>query len=88
VGSCRTARLGPPRIAKIFFPVNVFIKCRNCGQQNCMNDIPVRRADLAVFRGSEDSVKCRNCQAEMDTVTAYCGEQVGSEIDRRDDPKL
>jgi Zn ribbon nucleic-acid-binding protein len=72
----------------MFVLVNVFIECRNCGHQNRIDDIPVRRADLAVFRGSEDPAKCRNCQSAMDTMTAYCGEQVGSEINRREDPKL
>jgi hypothetical protein len=67
--------------------VHVFIKCHKCGYQNCIDDIGVHRVDLALFRGSEDPVKCRNCQADMDAITAYCGEQVGSEIVRREDPK-
>jgi hypothetical protein len=43
--------------------------------------------DLAVFRGSEDPVKCKSCGHDMDTMTAFCGEMVGSEIVRRADPK-
>jgi hypothetical protein len=73
--------------AKIFLRVNVFIKCRNCGHRNRMDDVPVRRVDLAIFRGLERRVECRNCQAVLDTMTAYCGEQVGSKIVRRKDPE-
>lgn len=51
-----------------------------------MEDIPARRVELAMLRGSEDPVRCRNCHADMDTMTAYCGERVGSEIVRRKDP--
>jgi hypothetical protein len=67
--------------------VNVFIRCPKCGNQNRIDDIRPRRVDLAVFRGSEDTVRCKKCQADMDTMTAYCGEQVGSEIVRHEDPK-
>ena len=53
-----------------------------------MGGIPGRRVDLAIFRGSKDPVRCKNCQADMDTMTAYCGERVGGEIERREDPKF
>jgi hypothetical protein len=75
-------------IAKISEHVNVFIKCPKCGHQNRMDGITALRADLAMFRGSEDPVRCKQCQADMDTMTAYCGEQVGSEITRREDPRF
>jgi hypothetical protein len=67
--------------------MNVFIKCPKCGVQNCIEGIRPRRVDLALFRGSEELVKCTNCHADMETMKAYCGERVGSEIVRRDDPK-
>jgi hypothetical protein len=41
-----------------------------------------------MFRGSEDPIKCKNCQADMDTMMAYCGERNGPEIVRQDDPKF
>jgi hypothetical protein len=66
---------------------NVYIRCRQCGTPNCFTEIPPRRVDLALFRGSEDPIiKCRSCHADMDTVTAFCGEQVGSEVVHRHDP--
>ena len=64
----------------------IFIKCPRCEHQNCIEGIVPRRVDLALFRGSEEPVKCQVCQADMDTMTAYCGERVGSEIMRREDP--
>ena len=67
--------------------MNVFIECRKCGNQNRIDGIALNRADLALFRGSEDPIRCKVCQADMDTMTAYCGEQVGSEIVRHEDPK-
>jgi hypothetical protein len=67
--------------------MNVFIKCSKCGHQNCIEDIRPRRLDLALFRGSEDPIKCKACQADMDTMTAYCGERVESKIIRLEDPK-
>jgi hypothetical protein len=67
--------------------MNVFIECPKCGNQNRVDGIPLNRADLALFRGSEDPIRCKVCQTDMDTMTAYCGEQVGSEIVRREDPK-
>jgi len=66
--------------------MNVFINCPWCGHQNCIDVVPPYRVDLALFRGSEHPVKCTECQADMDTMKAYCGERVGSEIVRRDDP--
>jgi hypothetical protein len=77
----------PLRLLKFLTALNVFIKCRKCGAQNCMDEIRPRRVDLAMFRGSEDPVKCKECQADMDTMTAYCGEWIGSQIVRREDPK-
>jgi hypothetical protein len=68
--------------------VNVFIQCPKCGHQNCIDSVNPRRIDLAMFRGSEDPVKCTKCQADMDAMTAYCGERVGSEIVRLEDPKF
>ena len=67
--------------------MNVFIKCHKCDHQNCIDGIAPRRIDLAVFRGSEHPIKCQKCQADMDAMTAYCGERVGSEIVRHEDPK-
>jgi hypothetical protein len=54
--------------------------------QNCFEDIPPRRADLAMFPGSENPVKCKGCHVDMDTMPAFCGERVGLEIVRRPDP--
>jgi len=68
--------------------VNVFIECPKCGNQNRIDDVALNGFDLAMFRGSEDPIRCKACQADMDTMTAYCGEQVGSEIVRREDPKF
>ena len=65
---------------------SVFIECRSCGIDNCF-DIPCCRVELAIFRGSEDPIKCRGCHADMDTMLAYCGERVGPEIVRREGPK-
>jgi hypothetical protein len=65
----------------------VYIRCRKCGTPNSFEDIPPRRVDLALFRGSEDPIiKCRSCHADMDTMTAFCGEQVDSEIIHHHDP--
>ena len=66
--------------------MNVFIECPKCGYQNCIDGVAPQRVDLALFRGSEDPIKCKTCQADMDTMTAYCGERVGSEIVRHKDP--
>jgi len=41
--------------------------------------------ELALFRGSEDPVKCLFCGAEMDTLTAQEGS--GSEAVPHDDPQ-
>ena len=71
----------------MFRPVNVFLNCRRCGHPNRIDGIPANRTALALFRGSEDPVKCKSCGAGMDTMLAYLGELVGSEIVRRDDPK-
>jgi hypothetical protein len=68
-------------------PMEVFIKCRKCGQHNRVDGVPPNRVDLAILRGSEEPIKCRSCHSEMDTLTAFLGEQVGSEIMRREDPK-
>jgi hypothetical protein len=68
--------------------INVYIRCRKCGMPNCFENIPPRRTDLAIFRGSENpTIKCKSCHADMDIVTAFCGERVGSEIVRCGDPK-
>jgi hypothetical protein len=67
--------------------VNVFIECPTCGYENHINGVAPNRVDLAVLRGSEGPVTCNKCQADMDTMTAYCGERVGPEIVRREDPK-
>jgi hypothetical protein len=65
----------------------VYIRCRKCGTPNCFEEIPPTRVDLALFRGSENPIiKCRCCHADMDTMIAFCGEQVGSEIVHRHDP--
>jgi hypothetical protein len=52
-----------------------------------MDGMAPKRTDLAVFRGSEDPVKCKGCGADMDAMTAFCGELEGARIVRRDDPK-
>ena len=67
--------------------MNIFLKCRKCGHQHCRDGGPARRIDLALFRGSEHPMKCENCGADMDTMRAYCGERIGSEIIRHEDPK-
>ena len=67
--------------------LNVFINCPKCSHRNCLEEIRPIRVDLAVFRGSEERVRCKNCGAAMDTMTAYIGERVGSEIVRHQDPK-
>jgi hypothetical protein len=74
----------PPRSA---VPVSIFLKCRKCGPQNCFTDVPVTRVDLAMFRGSEERVKCRGCGASVDTMGAYVGARAGGEIARRPDPE-
>ena len=74
-------------LAKKGFVVDVFIKCPKCGDHNCIDGVAPLRVDLAVLRGSEDPIKCKECQADMDTMTAYLGERVGSDIVRREDPK-
>jgi hypothetical protein len=66
---------------------HVFIKWHKCGHRNCIPEIAVTRADLAMFRGWEDSIKCSECQAAMDTITAYCEEQAGPKIVRLKDPQ-
>jgi hypothetical protein len=45
------------------------------------------QVDLAVLRGSKDPIKCKACHADMDTLLAYCGERVSSEIVRFEDPQ-
>jgi hypothetical protein len=67
--------------------VYVFLKCHRCGHVHRMDEVSLTRVDLALFRGSEETIKCKSCQAEMDTMLAFCGEQIGSELRRRDDPK-
>jgi hypothetical protein len=67
--------------------ISVFIRCPACGTENCFEDIPTRRVDLALFRGSAHVTKCKGCSDEMDTIGAYCGERVGVEIERRPDPE-
>jgi uncharacterized Zn finger protein len=67
--------------------LRVFIKCPKCGQRDSIPEIAATRADLAMFRGSESHVACGNCEAVMDAMTAFCGEQVGSNIVRREDPE-
>jgi hypothetical protein len=68
--------------------INIYIRCRTCGSQNCFKEITPHRTDLAIFRGSENPIiKCKSCHADIDTMTAFCGERVGSEIVRRNDPK-
>ena len=68
--------------------MNVFIKCPNCGSCTCFEAIPARRADLAMFRGSENhTVRCKFCQTDMDTMTAFVGERSGSQVLRHEDPK-
>jgi hypothetical protein len=67
-------------------PVSVFLRCRKCGMQNCFADIPATRVDLAMFRGSEEWVKCRGCGSDMDTMGAFVGERVGGAITRLPDP--
>jgi hypothetical protein len=68
--------------------VKVFIKCRKCGVHTCFDEIPLKRIDLALFRGSEDRiVKCDVCHADMNKVAAFFGKRVGSEIVRQKDPE-
>lgn len=69
--------------------VRVFIKCPKCGKYNCIREVMPQRVELALFRGSEDPVKCISCGAEMDTMTAFCGmqESSGSEVVRHQDPE-
>jgi hypothetical protein len=78
-----TNRCDPPRTATI----SVFLKCQKCRTQNCFADVPVTRADLTMFRGSEERVKCRGCGAIMDTMGSYVGARAGGEIVRRPDPE-
>jgi hypothetical protein len=66
--------------------VDVFIQCPKCKHQNCIEGLPRNWLDLAIFRGSEESVKCASCKADMDTMTAYCGERIGSWVDKCPDP--
>ena len=75
------------RALKCQLSMNVFIKCPECGHPNCLDEIRPTRTELAILRGSEEPIRCKNCQADMDTMTAFCGERVGSEVVRRDDPK-
>ena len=67
--------------------MNVFIKCPTCLHENCFEEIPASRSDLAMFRGSEEPIKCRSCGANLDTMRAYIGERAGAYILRREDPK-
>jgi hypothetical protein len=78
-----TNRCDPPRTATIF----VFIRCRKCGTPNQFENIPVRRVDLALFRGSDHPVKCKGCHDDMDPMGAFVGERAGAEIVRRPDPE-
>jgi hypothetical protein len=67
--------------------INVYVQCRMCGIRNCFKEIPPRRTDLAIFRGSENPIiKCESCHADMDVMTAFCGERVGSEVLHRHEP--
>jgi hypothetical protein len=50
-----------------------------CGLHNRVDGVPPKRSDLAFLRSSEESSKCRNCEAEMDTMTAFVGERVGKD---------
>jgi LSD1 subclass zinc finger protein len=65
----------------------VFLKCHGCGHIHRIDEVRPKRVPLALFRGSEKKMKCKSCQAGMDTMLAFIGEQIGSEIRRRDDPK-
>jgi len=76
-----------PRLAKIPTGLHVFIKCPSCEHQNRIDGVPARRTDLAMLRGSEHKIRCKQCQADMDTVRAYGGELMGGEIVRREDPQ-
>jgi hypothetical protein len=67
-------------------PVKVFITCPKCGHPNWIEEFSANRVSLAILRGIESPIKCKECGALMDTLTAYCGEQVGAEIVRREDP--
>jgi hypothetical protein len=52
-------------------------------------DIPPRRVDLALARGSEDPIKCQECLGDMVMMLADGGARIGSNIvRRRKDPKL
>jgi hypothetical protein len=65
----------------------VYIRCPKCDTPNCFKEIPPRRVDLAIFRGSENPIiKCCACEADMDTMTAFRGEKVGTEVVHRRDP--
>ena len=76
-----------PRLARIITCFHVFINCPRCGHHNEIAGIPPKRVDLAMLRGSEDKIKCKKCHADVDTMRAYRGEQIGEEIVRREDPQ-
>ena len=67
--------------------MHLFIKCPSCEHQNRIEGVAPKRTDLAMLRGSEDKIKCKQCHVNMDTMRAYRGEQVGEEIVRREDPQ-
>jgi hypothetical protein len=73
-----------PNLSAISF--GVFIKCREYGTQNCF-DVPPVRMELVRFRGLDDPIKCKGCHADIDSMLAYCGERIGSEIVRHEDPR-
>jgi hypothetical protein len=60
--------------------MNVFIQCHKCGDQNCIESVPPRRVDLAVFRGSMELLKCKGCRADLNPGAAYCGVRVEGKI--------
>lgn len=66
--------------------LKIFIKCSRCGYHTSFPAIPIAKVDLAMFRGSENPTKCKNCETNLDTLAAFCGKQVGSEIVRLEDP--
>ena len=67
--------------------MEIFIKCPKCKLVSCVDGVLAVREDLAMFRGSEHPIKCKGCQADIDTMTAFCGERTAAGVERREDPK-
>jgi LSD1 subclass zinc finger protein len=65
----------------------IFIRCPKCSNHTYFDGIPAARVELVLLRGSEEPVRCKHCQTDMDTLTAFHGERIGSDIVRREDPE-